>query len=186
MMARRIYPGTVAERLARKLEVLQRFCKEGVPPGVEVPRTLGEFAMWRDEGLGLHPVASPNDVATTHPTFGELAERAQDAINKLNTKATRGERSKRPTLSEENARFRDELARSHTRERMLMGQFHMKDAVLDRMQREAASMDARIRHLSEQNQLLTQRIHDLEAVRVVHVSAGARNERGRDAGEGSA
>jgi hypothetical protein len=189
-MARRKYPGTVAERLARKIEVLQSFV-EGIPSGVEVPRTLNELAIWHDETLGLYPISSPNDISTKNPRFSNLVIKAQEEIDKLGavgngTKACRsdkgtagGGRQKRPTLAEENAKLRDGLTRSAARESVLMGQFHMKDWEIDRMRRDIASKESQIRQLNEQNRLLTQRIHDLEEIRILHTSVSGHTLGGR-------
>jgi len=170
-MTRRSFPGTVGERLSRKLEFLERCIEGEIPAGVQIPRTLKSFAAWQDKTLGLYPVGSPNDVTMTHPKLGEFARKAQAALDEINTEAERKtKRKRRPTLSEENARLRTELAQSRARDRNLMGQFHMKDAACDRLRREAASMEARIHHLTEQNRLLLTRIRRLEAVRVLHTN----------------
>jgi hypothetical protein len=103
-MARRRFPGSVVERLRQKLETVERFARDGVPAGVTVPRTLHAFATWHDEGLGLYPVGSPNDVATTHPAFGEVARQALKAIRAIVTaRPSVPPRPKRLTLAAENA-----------------------------------------------------------------------------------
>lgn len=171
-MARRKYPGSVTERLTRKVELLRQVRDEGVPLAIQVPLNLVELAEWEDENLNVYPIASPNDLSTNSPKYGKLAKEALDLLKAIQSGSEPAKKEKRPTLAEQNASLREELARAVARERALMGQFHMKDAALQKVIRDITSKDEEIRHLNEQNQRLTARIYDLESMRVVHVSTG--------------
>jgi hypothetical protein len=166
----RKYPGSVTERLTRKVQLLKQFREEGVPSATRVPCSLIELAEWEDESLDVHPLGSPNDVSTKSPKFGELAKQALDLLKAIQSVSETAAKKRRPTLSEQNASLRHELAQAEAREKALLSQFHMKDAALQEAIRDINSKDEEIYKLNEQNRRLTGRIYELESVRVVHVT----------------
>src|ERR1700737_3394068 len=98
-MGKKKYPGTVLERLNRKLVALRNLNRPPrPPPGTYVPRSLREFARWYDESLGIYPVASPNEVTTTHPRYGRIANEAQQLLEKL--RSATAEKDRRARLGE--------------------------------------------------------------------------------------
>ena len=61
---------SVESRIARRLEVLRQWLREGVPAGKTVPKNLKAARIWDDQELGIEPIASPNEFTTTHHLHG--------------------------------------------------------------------------------------------------------------------
>ena len=62
---------TVQQRIERRLEVLQEWLREGIPPNKVVPKSLKAARVWNDAELGILPIVSPNEFTTTHNLYGK-------------------------------------------------------------------------------------------------------------------
>jgi cell division protein FtsB len=163
------YPGTVSERLARKLDILRSWRERGLgSKDLYVPNSLRSFAKWHDEELGVYPVGSPNEVSTEHPVHGPLAVEALTLMRALKTTVTkRGNNFRRPTLGEKCRQLKQALQCSERRNIQLVGQFHLFQANIERLERTSSAREQQLEKLSAENAQLIRRIREIESISIV-------------------
>jgi hypothetical protein len=62
---------SVAQRIERRIELLTQWLRNGIPPGKTVPPSLNKAREWHDETLGILPIGSATDFASTNKIHGQ-------------------------------------------------------------------------------------------------------------------
>lgn len=62
---------SVAQRIEHRIELLTHWLENGIPPGKMVPPSLNKAREWHDEALGILPIGSATDFATTNRIHGQ-------------------------------------------------------------------------------------------------------------------
>src|SRR5688572_28547202 len=69
-----------------KVKLLEAWVRDGVPFGIEVPKTITALARWKDPSLGLESWQKPN-IHSPNGRYGDLRLRADAALEQLNSTA---------------------------------------------------------------------------------------------------
>lgn len=96
---------TVQQRIERRLEVLQEWLREGVPPDKLVPKSLKAARVWNDAELGILPIVSPNEFTTTHKVYGKLVRDTADLLTTLKNQFGKSKRQLASTPATTTVKF---------------------------------------------------------------------------------
>lgn len=74
----------IALQIEKRLDVLSRWFKNGVPEGYALPSSLNKVREWNDQELGIEKIGSPSSFTTGHKAYGRLVTKISKVLIKLN------------------------------------------------------------------------------------------------------
>lgn len=140
---------SIAERIARRLDLLRSWRRDGIPQNKQVPKNLKEARIWQDAELGIASISSPNEFTTTHQLHGNDVREIASLLTALRRPTTRPKVKGRPKKSGSQEKF-DRKAFDRQLERVASQWQTERDQRL-RQERRADAAEARSVLLLEEN-----------------------------------
>ncbi|MBB3352680.1 DNA-binding transcriptional MerR regulator [Rhizobium sp. BK049] len=158
---------SLSTRIAARLELLEKWNKNGVPPGVDRPRSLNTVRIWNDPAIGILAIGSKTKFTTTDPDVGVQVKKIKRLIDALNAKeggqkassATR-KTSKRPYKPEKIRRLEAESETECLRRELskVTGQWHEVRYHLEEKEKKARYLETINSELHDTIKELNERI----------------------------
>jgi len=157
---------TVEQRIERRLEVLRKWLRDGVPAGESIPASLKAARVWENAELGILPIASPNEFTTTHHLHGSRVRDIGGLLTELRKRFDRPTVASSPRSSAAAAKF-DRKAFERQLE-AAVSQWHVERSQRLHEKRRADAAEARSLLLLEENARKDALIADLQRQLALH------------------